>query len=604
MPAKPGESVAVGTPAWSSINPPAWNANSISQRSRAPARTPRVPPEDRTGRKRAEVVSGSQNKRLEVFERLSEQILETLKKLSADRQPLTTQSLQKALVERVELVDMIAPPTSAGPLSKPEGAQAEPADLRDIRARSKLLQKQRDQALQQVADLEQRLGRSADFTRRCATALIGLVRPGGNPLLNRTLDEFKNLLITEAHLDDLEKALGELKQVVIQESQSSEEARQGDGAGGLWGKWMTRRDTRAKSSEISREVYFKNMQTQFLNILSLLHEDLGDSYVRQRSEIQKKVNQAESFDHLVALHEDLIALIRTYTVLLREERKQAAAFIQEIGSSLLEMEGRFLCSYSHTSETHKANRSFDRVLETHMAEIQTSAQLSKSLSEFREVVINKLAGIRTAIDDKQRDDEIRMENAKREMDGLNQQLQAMKAEIEQIREKTRSLEHETLLDPLTGAHNHRAYKQRLRDELYRYHRYQQVFSLLLFDIDHFKRVNDEYGHRAGDRCLKEIIKRIRPTLRDTDFLARYGGEEFVILLPGIDRDGACAMAERLCRMVENTRFLYQGVEIRITISIGVTQAAPTDHTEEAIFNRADKAVYEAKGSGRNCVRAL
>jgi len=81
-------------------------------------------------------------------------------------------------------------------------------------------------------------------------------------------------------------------------------------------------------------------------------------------------------------------------------------------------------------------------------------------------------------------------------------------------------------------------------------------------------------------------------------------EEFVILLPGIDREAACTVAERLCKMVHNTRFVYQGMEIRITISVGVTQAAPSDHTEEAVFNRADRAVYEAKNAGRNRVVAL
>ena len=122
-----------------------------------------------------------------------------------------------------------------------------------------------------------------------------------------------------------------------------------------------------------------------------------------------------------------------------------------------------------------------------------------------------------------------------------------------------------------------------------------------FDIDHFKSINDQYGHWAGDKCLKEIIKRIKPILRETDFLARWGGEEFIILFPGTDIENATGVAERLRKTIENTRFLYHKQEIGITVSIGVTQAQASDHGQESIFNRVDKAMYEAKKKGRNRV---
>mgnify|MGYP000946970703 CR=1 FL=1 len=575
----------------------------MNPKNREQAEGQGIPHGDKTNSRKANLVAVSQTKQLEFFERLSEHILETLKKLSAERQPLTIQSLHKALTERAELVDMIGSLPSSEDFGLPGGPpQADPPEGKDLHARIGLLQEQRDQAVRQVDDLERRAGRLADFLRRTVVTLAGLVRPGENASMKKSLEELKRLSLAGAEIEELEAGLGTLKQSVIQEPHLSERPRSGDG--GLWGRWMKRRDPSAKPVEISREVHFKDLQDYYREVLRQLGEELGDSSLERLAEIRQKVNEAESFDHLVGLLADLTSLIQTYTGLIREERKQAAAFIRDIGSSLLQMEARFLSSCSHTSEAHQANRRFDLVLETQMNEIHNSAQLSKSLSEFREVVVNKLTTIRTAMEHKQRDDDIRMEKAKREMEELNKTLRAMKAEIDQIQEKTKSLEQETLTDPLTGAHNQRAYKQRLNEELSRYHRYRQVFSMLLFDIDHFKRVNDEYGHRAGDRCLKEVIKRIRPILRDTDFLARYGGEEFVILLPGIDREAACAVAERLCKMVQNTRFVYQGMEIRITISVGVTQATPSDHTEEAVFNRADRAVYEAKNAGRNRVVAL
>ena len=98
------------------------------------------------------------------------------------------------------------------------------------------------------------------------------------------------------------------------------------------------------------------------------------------------------------------------------------------------------------------------------------------------------------------------------------------------------------MDPLTEVYNRRAYEKRLNEELQRYLRHQRPFSMLLLDVDHFKSINDQFGHAVGDLCLKEIIKRVRPLLRESDFLARFGGEEFVVLLPETERKAAMAVA--------------------------------------------------------------
>jgi len=177
----------------------------------------------------------------------------------------------------------------------------------------------------------------------------------------------------------------------------------------------------------------------------------------------------------------------------------------------------------------------------------------------------------------------------------------MKKEVDQVHEKRKALEQEVLVDQLTGVANRRALRDRLRDEIQRYVRYKHQFSLLLFDVDHFKSINDQFGHWAGDKCLKEIIKRIKPVLRESDFLARWGGDEFVIVCPGTELESAAAVAERIRKALQNTRFLYQKQEIGLTVSIGVTQAQPGDQTQEVMFNRVDNAMYQAKKKGRNMV---
>jgi diguanylate cyclase len=106
---------------------------------------------------------------------------------------------------------------------------------------------------------------------------------------------------------------------------------------------------------------------------------------------------------------------------------------------------------------------------------------------------------------------------------------------------------------------------------------------------------------VGDLCLKEIINRLRPQLRESDFLARFGGEEFVLLLPETLQSGAVEVAEKLRTSIEKTEFLHRGNPVAITISIGVTQVMSTDQESDGLFGRVDQAMYRAKASGRNCV---
>jgi diguanylate cyclase len=125
--------------------------------------------------------------------------------------------------------------------------------------------------------------------------------------------------------------------------------------------------------------------------------------------------------------------------------------------------------------------------------------------------------------------------------------------------------------------------------------------MIFIDIDDFKRVNDTYGHWVGDKCLKKIVSKIKPIIRESDFMARYGGDEFIIVLTGTDRKAARIVANKLSNKISRTHFLYQSSEIKLSVSIGLTQIEETDHAPEIIFTRADAALYEAKNQGKNRV---
>jgi two-component system, cell cycle response regulator len=167
-----------------------------------------------------------------------------------------------------------------------------------------------------------------------------------------------------------------------------------------------------------------------------------------------------------------------------------------------------------------------------------------------------------------------------------------------------SLFRQATTDRMTGLFSHHFFEKRLDEELERARRYKSTFSLVMFDIDHFKKFNDTYGHLQGDRIIREIARLLGKSVRQVDLAARYGGEEFAVILPGVDVKGALVVAERIRKKVEGFPFpsLDGGTPLHVTISVGVTEFeeesayAPTE-----IIREADQALYKSKENGRNRV---
>ena len=159
----------------------------------------------------------------------------------------------------------------------------------------------------------------------------------------------------------------------------------------------------------------------------------------------------------------------------------------------------------------------------------------------------------------------------------------------------------TTVDGLTQIFNRRYFLEQLDREVSRAKRYRRELSLILFDIDHFKTINDTFGHLAGDYVLKQLATVVKGKIRREDILARYGGEEFAIILPEIDATNASSFAEKIRKLVEKAPFKFEDTKITVTVSVGVATCADPDDAP-ALIKRADDKLYEAKGAGRNVVR--
>lgn len=171
------------------------------------------------------------------------------------------------------------------------------------------------------------------------------------------------------------------------------------------------------------------------------------------------------------------------------------------------------------------------------------------------------------------------------------QLQAANT---QLRELSRT-------DALSGLYNRGYWEESLRQTCLRHHRYGGTSSLVLLDIDHFKRINDSYGHPSGDEVIRRLAALIREEVRECDLVARYGGEEFAVLLPDTDSQGALDFAERLRQAAERLSVEHLGQSIVFTISLGVAEFDAGDLQSTALVERADQALYRSKQTGRNRV---
>lgn len=159
-----------------------------------------------------------------------------------------------------------------------------------------------------------------------------------------------------------------------------------------------------------------------------------------------------------------------------------------------------------------------------------------------------------------------------------------------------------ITDSMTKLYVHRHFQFKLNDEILQHKRNRSPLSLIMIDIDHFKNVNDTYGHQAGDYILKETARIIKSMFRATDFVFRYGGEEISIILPETNIDNAYVLAEKLRKNIENNKYYFQNNQIQITISNGISSylaLRENEMTKEQLVQKADEALYYSKNNGRN-----
>jgi diguanylate cyclase len=296
---------------------------------------------------------------------------------------------------------------------------------------------------------------------------------------------------------------------------------------------------------------------------------------------------------------DVGAVVETF----RSQRNELQDFLDQVTRQLALLEA-WTSWHSGAAQTRRDDTlGLERSVESEMGQLLRDVDQSPDIDALKSKVQTRLDTVTKQLHEFRKNEERRSAESEQRSTQLTQEVGRLKARTHELTEICATQEKRLMLDPLTGAHSRYAYEQRLVEEHQSWLRHGRPLTYTIWDLDGFKRINDQLGHEAGDRLLRAISDLLARNKREPDFLARLGGEEFVLLLPDTTLDAGLIVAEKLRKIIEAATFQHKGQRERVTISCGLTEFR-SDDTPEVVYARADAGLYAAKDQGRNrCVTA-
>lgn len=349
------------------------------------------------------------------------------------------------------------------------------------------------------------------------------------------------------------------------------------------------------SPEPSYSSVAKHIEDTLLGLLDDL--TLPERHRPQAEAMRDRLQNGLNWYELLPILDDLATLMLAIT---DSGQHEFEAYLQQLNERL----ESFQSNLQAASEGHADNRSAARDMDTQIREqvdgLQSSMQEAADLDDLKHVLENHLEGLLGTMDQHQKQRDEREQEVAARLHSLAERVAHMEQEALGYREHLEEQRQKALIDPLTGLPNRAAWSERLDHEINLWQQHGNSLLLAMLDLDHFKRINDNYGHLAGDKVLKIIANVLRKRLRGTDFIARFGGEEFVLLMPDTGPTAGAKLLEKLRASIEACPFHFKGEPVTITISMGLTAFKPGEHSD-LVLKRADQALYRAKHAGRNQV---
>ena len=312
-----------------------------------------------------------------------------------------------------------------------------------------------------------------------------------------------------------------------------------------------------------------------------------------RSRLEKGLNWYE----LLPILDDLAVLMLAIT---DSGQHEFEAYLKQLNERLESFQGNLQAASAGHAEGRTAADDMHTQLREHVDDLQSSVQDAADLNSLKHILESRLEALLGTMDQHQQQRDAREQEVATHLQGLAERVAHMEQEAQGYREHLEEQRQKALIDPLTGLPNRAAWGERLAHEVEQWQQHGNMLLVAMLDLDHFKRINDGYGHLAGDKVLKIIATQLRKRLRPNDFIARFGGEEFVLLMPATSMAVGMQLANTLRAAIEACPFHFKGEPVTVTVSIGLAAFKPGERSDQ-VLKRADQALYRAKAAGRNTI---
>ena len=305
----------------------------------------------------------------------------------------------------------------------------------------------------------------------------------------------------------------------------------------------------------------------------------------------------------VSIEALLQSCLRTIEIIIAsvtDERQSAQHFLLKLNEALTGVQQAVVSSLNTSNNIKEKMLLLNQQIEQQISNLTADTKSATSLEQLQSLVGTKLSAITCSLREKEQLEKDERELMLTTLRHMESRLAELEQEAAQFKKRLAEQKFRSLQDALTELPNRAAFDERFELEIRRSQRYGKPLSIALADVDHFKQINDNYGHSAGDKTLKVIAQALKQSLRETDFIARYGGEEFIILFPETHLSELKLPLNNLKDRIKKIPFKFKDKNVPISISFGATEPKSTDNNRAA-FDRADEALYEAKRAGRDLV---
>lgn len=330
-----------------------------------------------------------------------------------------------------------------------------------------------------------------------------------------------------------------------------------------------------------------------LDRLALLPE-LQDTVAELRSRREESLSTRD----LVELLHRVARLASEQRTQVQRERLELEDLVQQTTARLDEIEAHLAGELSERERVHDDTSKLNLLVTDEVEQLRVGANRAADIAELRRELDARLNNIASHVNEFQVREEARATTYRERTQRMRTRIATLERESRNLHQNLKQEQRQAIIDTLTGIPNRAAYDDRIAQELKRWKRFGRPVTLLTWDVDGFKGVNDAFGHKAGDKVLRIVGQQLVRHVRDTDFVARYGGDEFAMLLVGSNSDVAQGVAEKIRAEIAALGFHFHDRPVKVTVSCGITSFTDEDNPE-TVFERADRALYQAKKAGKN-----